>query len=1131
MRSFLVVLIVVFTVLCGCTVGGAIFDSDFDICAHEVIKADTGNVSLKISSFESGSLDCRRVIQVNNGRIKLTLHKFNTEETDVFDVYDGSSTSKKISQRKQDKQPVSYESAGNTILLSFKADSSKNSAREVYASFSAIPFQDSCNCRSVPKGTLHCRESSSERSCSVKCSNGTAIVGESSNAYSCDLLSGKWNNDIHSHHLSCQPFIMPSGMWGRLNITYDSNVCEFLNKSFITKQVRDALNVSDSSGGCFKGDGSCVMYSNYVVHCHKEENRDSRFGVTVILQDYLTNSPSKAVAALNATYYRLSLNDLGDKLRISRGNQSFPITGIAMDHPVPTCEYGWILIKHPVTLDYPICSTCPQGHIYNSEARGCQKCPEGQSAPAGANVSSCSASDDKVPMVPLHVSCDNTCMEGKELDSKSGHCQWCPENTYQNSSDTLNPKCTLCPDGKKTPFTGAKSRKDCYTPCNKGNFFSVATFKCEPCPLGTYMEKDNHMITGCNSCIGKKVTSATGTLSSKDCVIPCKAGYYYSVEVGNCTACKKGTYQENANQKNCTSCPAGKTTLSQASESSKSCIQICSKGTFLDKDNEYACKPCPKGTYMDLEGHVVETCKKCSDKKSTVNPGAKSSSSCEYTCTPGQYFDTLKANCMTCPEGTYQNEVGKVNCTSCPPGLATLTTGSTNKEDCRKICGKGEFFNMDKSSCDHCPLGTYQDLEKHTNTSCVSCPSKMSTKSGATNKSACISFCDSLPCEGGECKEAGNRFVCMCPSGLTGKRCETVAEVEKMEKVKMSVRFTGMQWKDKMSQKDSMEYKQTRSKIESAINNVVTKEVKAVKVTNLKKGSVVAEFDLYMDKSNSSLVPAKTLQSAVIQGTIDGLPVDSESLRLLDVSCRQALGMESGRIADDQITASSFAKENAPNRGRLHNAKGWSAEESNPSQYLQLRLHRAVNITGLVTQGASGGYVTLFTISYSANGASWTPYNKNFTANNDTETEVGSNIQPPINDVKYIRVLPISWVSKIGMRIEFYGCASDPVLRPADLPTPPITAKPPGGPDTTTDPNMGASGKKKESEYSWGKYLGIAFGVLMVLGITIAAVFWCRSSRKKAEREKSPLVLTRMQDANYKVIEKNADEYDEEDVV
>lgn len=108
------------------------------------------------------------------------------------------------------------------------------------------------------------------------------------------------------------------------------------------------------------------------------------------------------------------------------------------------------------------------------------------------------------------------------------------------------------------------------------------------------------------------------------------------------------------------------------------------------------------------------------------------------------------------------------------------------------------------------------------------------------------------------------------------------------------------------------------------------------------------------------------------------------------------------------------------------------------------------------------------------------------------------------------------------MRIEFYGCISDLILPPGEIPT--------TGPEKTrptTDPKVEAVASK-ENDYSWGKYLGITFGLLMVVGCVIAFFMWWRSAKKKQQREKTPLVMTKLHGGEYKRVDKNEDlEYDE----
>uniref|UniRef100_A0AC11D7P1 Coagulation factor V n=1 Tax=Ovis aries TaxID=9940 RepID=A0AC11D7P1_SHEEP len=102
--------------------------------------------------------------------------------------------------------------------------------------------------------------------------------------------------------------------------------------------------------------------------------------------------------------------------------------------------------------------------------------------------------------------------------------------------------------------------------------------------------------------------------------------------------------------------------------------------------------------------------------------------------------------------------------------------------------------------------------------------------------------------------------------------------------------------------------------------------------------------------------------------------------------CSTPLGMESGKIENKQITASSFKKSWwgnywGPFLARL-NAQGrvnaWQAKANNNNQWLQIDLLKIKKITAIVTQGckslSSEMYVKSYTIHYSDQGMDWKPY-------------------------------------------------------------------------------------------------------------------------------------------------------------
>ncbi|XP_045403372.1 coagulation factor V isoform X4 [Lemur catta] len=156
--------------------------------------------------------------------------------------------------------------------------------------------------------------------------------------------------------------------------------------------------------------------------------------------------------------------------------------------------------------------------------------------------------------------------------------------------------------------------------------------------------------------------------------------------------------------------------------------------------------------------------------------------------------------------------------------------------------------------------------------------------------------------------------------------------------------------------------------------------------------------------------------------------------------CSTPLGMESGKIENKQITASSFKKSWwgdywEPSRARL-NAQGrvnaWQAKANNNKQWLQIDLLKIKKITAMTTQGckslSSEMYVKSYTIHYSDQGVEWKPYrqksamvDKIFEGNSNTKGHVKNIFNPPIIS-RFIRIIPKTWNQSIALRLELFGC-------------------------------------------------------------------------------------------------------------
>uniref|UniRef100_A0A4W6GAR8 Neuropilin n=1 Tax=Lates calcarifer TaxID=8187 RepID=A0A4W6GAR8_LATCA len=151
--------------------------------------------------------------------------------------------------------------------------------------------------------------------------------------------------------------------------------------------------------------------------------------------------------------------------------------------------------------------------------------------------------------------------------------------------------------------------------------------------------------------------------------------------------------------------------------------------------------------------------------------------------------------------------------------------------------------------------------------------------------------------------------------------------------------------------------------------------------------------------------------------------------------CSNAFGMESGKITDDQITASSTFYDNhwLPRQARLnYNDNGWTPNEDSNREYIQVDLHTLKVLTGIATQGAisketqNAYHVTTFKLEVSTNGEDWMVYrhgknHKVFHANTDATEVVLNRIPQPVL-ARFVRIRPQTWKNGIALRFELYGC-------------------------------------------------------------------------------------------------------------
>uniref|UniRef100_UPI00398E7098 discoidin domain-containing receptor 2 isoform X2 n=1 Tax=Pristiophorus japonicus TaxID=55135 RepID=UPI00398E7098 len=155
--------------------------------------------------------------------------------------------------------------------------------------------------------------------------------------------------------------------------------------------------------------------------------------------------------------------------------------------------------------------------------------------------------------------------------------------------------------------------------------------------------------------------------------------------------------------------------------------------------------------------------------------------------------------------------------------------------------------------------------------------------------------------------------------------------------------------------------------------------------------------------------------------------------------CRYPLGMQDGKIPDEDITASSeWYGSTAARFGRLGKERGdgaWCPVDllyPDSAEYLQVDLHALNFITLLGTQGrhayGSGNeFARAYQLDYSRDGRRWITWRDRqgkqvIPGNVNTYDIVLKDLLPPIV-ARYVRVIPVTeQPTSVCMRVELYGC-------------------------------------------------------------------------------------------------------------
>ena len=133
-----------------------------------------------------------------------------------------------------------------------------------------------------------------------------------------------------------------------------------------------------------------------------------------------------------------------------------------------------------------------------------------------------------------------------------------------------------------------------------------------------------------------------------------------------------------------------------------------------------------------------------------------------------------------------------------------------------------------------------------------------------------------------------------------------------------------------------------------------------------------------MKLSSTYLIGCPTIHSIVYP--------DKHIFTAVGADCNQPLGMESRKIPDDHISASSeWDPNHGPSNARLNfqpaggKTGAWSAKTNDVNQWLQVDFGDTKKVTAILTQGRAehDQWVKTYTVSYSQDGIEFIDYTQN----------------------------------------------------------------------------------------------------------------------------------------------------------
>ncbi|XP_028320851.1 uncharacterized protein LOC114474630 [Gouania willdenowi] len=429
------------------------------------------------------------------------------------------------------------------------------------------------------------------------------------------------------------------------------------------------------------------------------------------------------------------------------------------------CKAGWFCVSaawtsQPFDLDNYTNANC----LCPATSTGgrCQVgfyCPTGSSEPIPCPPGAfCNTSGLAEPVGPCASGffCTGGATVARPIDGDTGNI--CPPGTFCVAG-SVQPE--LCPAGTVSSVQGLPSEAGCQ-PCTAGFYCSEAGLRAPTglCSKGYWCPSGQSVATALSCPTGHFCLEGSSEPE------PCPSGTYQDKQKqASCSVCEQGYYCNVSSPMPCPKghyCPAGTSLPHQ---------HPCPKGSFnpsLHASNATSCMPCTVGHYCPAFGlsepaGLCEAGYWCTEGASSPSPLDGLSGS---LCPPGHFCPKGTTSPEACPAGSWSESLGLKSAEDCKPCLGGFYCDSAGLTKPSGLCSAGYYCRQGAITSaptdgatggpcpegHYCPVGTFQP---------VPCdPGTYVAVTGATYCETCVA--------GWHCV-SGSLFLCpagfYCPEG------------------------------------------------------------------------------------------------------------------------------------------------------------------------------------------------------------------------------------------------------------------------------------------------------------------------------------------------------------------------------